>query len=104
MNEAFNMDCMEAMKEFPDKFFDLAVVDPPYGDGCSQSCNVERERETRKAWNRFGQRFDKYKYPSPKEELPQTRWNVGLCELEERGRRSMQKNYFVGCCAETRVF
>lgn len=28
---AFNMDCMEAMKRFPDKFFDLAVVDPPYG-------------------------------------------------------------------------
>lgn len=26
-------DCMEAMKEFPDKFFDLAVVDPPYGIG-----------------------------------------------------------------------
>ena len=24
-------DCMEAMKEFPDKFFDLAIVDPPYG-------------------------------------------------------------------------
>lgn len=28
---AYNMDCMEAMKTFPDKFFDLAVVDPPYG-------------------------------------------------------------------------
>jgi len=25
------MDCMEAMKQFPDKFFDLAIVDPPYG-------------------------------------------------------------------------
>ena len=25
------MDCMEAMRSFPDKFFDLAVVDPPYG-------------------------------------------------------------------------
>ena len=25
------MDCMEFMKQFPDKFFDLAVVDPPYG-------------------------------------------------------------------------
>lgn len=24
-------DCMTAMKEFPDKFFDLAIVDPPYG-------------------------------------------------------------------------
>ncbi len=26
-----NRDCMEAMLEFPDNFFDLAVVDPPYG-------------------------------------------------------------------------
>lgn len=25
------MDCMDGMKEFPDRFFDLAVVDPPYG-------------------------------------------------------------------------
>lgn len=25
-----NRDCMEAMKEFPDKFFELAIVDPPY--------------------------------------------------------------------------
>lgn len=77
MNEAFNRDCVEAMKEFPDGFFDLAVVDPPYGagftegGGCkgwfskyhendSQFVQVERERE-RKAWNRFGQLFDKYK-------------------------------------------
>lgn len=29
----YNMDCMEGMKQFPDGFFDLAVVDPPYGDG-----------------------------------------------------------------------
>lgn len=28
----YNMDCMEGMKEFPDNYFDLAVVDPPYGD------------------------------------------------------------------------
>lgn len=42
---AENRDCMDAMKEFPDKFFDLAVVDPPYGDGCSQTVKVERERE-----------------------------------------------------------
>ena len=25
------MDCMEGMKRFPDKYFDLAIVDPPYG-------------------------------------------------------------------------
>jgi site-specific DNA-methyltransferase (adenine-specific) len=29
----YNMDCMEGMKQFPDGFFDLAIVDPPYGDG-----------------------------------------------------------------------
>lgn len=45
MNVAYNMDCMEYMRTLPDNAFDLAVVDPPYGDGCSQSLNVERERE-----------------------------------------------------------
>lgn len=33
MNVAFNRDCLEAMREFPAGFFDLAVVDPPYGIG-----------------------------------------------------------------------
>lgn len=27
----FNEDCMTVMARYPDKFFDLAVVDPPYG-------------------------------------------------------------------------
>lgn len=27
-----NIDCMEAMKSFPDGFFQLAIVDPPYSD------------------------------------------------------------------------
>jgi len=31
MNELYNMDCMEGMKQFPDKYFELAIVDPPYG-------------------------------------------------------------------------
>jgi len=31
ISEVFNMDCMEYMKNIPDKFFDLAIVDPPYG-------------------------------------------------------------------------
>jgi len=28
-------DCMDFMREFPDKYFDLAIVDPPYGDNCN---------------------------------------------------------------------
>ena len=33
MIELLNIDCMEYMKTLPDKAFDLAVVDPPYGLG-----------------------------------------------------------------------
>ena len=29
----YNMDCMEGMRQFPNKYFDLAIVDPPYGIG-----------------------------------------------------------------------
>lgn len=28
----YNMDCIEGMKMFPEKYFDLAIVDPVYGD------------------------------------------------------------------------
>jgi len=31
------MDCIEAMKQMPDKHFDLAVVDPPYGIGVNHN-------------------------------------------------------------------
>ena len=43
MNIAYNMDCMEYMRSLPDKAFDLAVVDPPYGGGATAQ---ERERES----------------------------------------------------------
>lgn len=33
MNVAYNMDCLAGMAQFPDKFFDMAVVDPPYFSG-----------------------------------------------------------------------
>ncbi len=31
LNKFYNLDCMEGMKEIPDKYFDLAIVDPEYG-------------------------------------------------------------------------
>ena len=35
-SEVFNEDCIQVMKRYPDKFFDLAVVDPPYGIGVNK--------------------------------------------------------------------
>lgn len=32
-SEVFNEDCITVMKRYPNKFFDLSVVDPPYGLG-----------------------------------------------------------------------
>ena len=66
VNVAYNMDCMEYMRSLPDKAFDLAVVDPPYGDG-SQSVNAEREREREReaGYNRFGGWWNRYKEIQP---------------------------------------
>lgn len=37
-----NMDCMELLKATPDKFYDLAIVDPPYGIGENGDRNKSR--------------------------------------------------------------
>lgn len=35
----YNADCMDIMRELPDKYIDLAIVDPPYGIGYDTLCN-----------------------------------------------------------------
>ena len=47
----YNEDCMKGMKEFPDKYFDLAIVDPPYGInigtesmGAGGSCTTPKQK------------------------------------------------------------
>ena len=41
---ALNIDCMEYMATLPDKAFDLAIVDPPYGIGESGANNHTRSK------------------------------------------------------------
>lgn len=43
-NIVHNCDCMELMKQYPDKFFELAVVDVPYGIGEDGSKNYTRSK------------------------------------------------------------
>lgn len=45
---AENKDCMVAMAGFPDKFFDLAIVDPPYGIGEGNKKNKTRGKKVNK--------------------------------------------------------
>lgn len=48
-SEVFNEDCMIGMRRYPDKYFDLAVVDPPYGIGISK--NPIRQAHEAKKWD-----------------------------------------------------
>lgn len=41
-SEVFNMDCIEGMNQYPDNYFELAIVDPPYGIGEDGSRNKSR--------------------------------------------------------------
>lgn len=62
------MDCIEGMKEFPDKYFDLAVVDPPYGAGFTEGGGCKgwftKYHQENKDYSRFGNKdsvFERYK-------------------------------------------
>lgn len=94
----YNMDCMKGMKEFPDKYFDLAVVDPPYGDGGGVWKRPDRSR--------FGGVFDKYR----KQALEPIRREVRQIQKDlspgraAHGRGNLQKNYYVGRCAGEGLF
>lgn len=46
ISEVTNEDCMEGMARYPDKYFDLAIVDPPYGIGESGQRNITGDRPT----------------------------------------------------------
>ena len=45
----YNMDCMQGMKEFPDKYFDLAIVDPPYGGNDAIGLKNNKEYKSQSA-------------------------------------------------------
>ena len=47
----YNIDCMEGMKQYPDKFFDLAVVDPPYGINVAKMAYTQEDNRPCKQSN-----------------------------------------------------
>jgi len=54
ISEVYLMDCVEGMKHYPDKYFDLAIVDPPYGIGAENHAgNADNgwKQWTKKSWD-----------------------------------------------------
>lgn len=84
----FNEDCMIGMARYPDKYFDLAVVDPPYGigiDGQKQSINNKNPKANRKAHD-----FKGWDNKIPSAEYFAELWRVSKNQI------IWGANYFVG--------
>ena len=75
MREFINGDCMNYLPWYPDDYFDLAIVDPPYGEGVTESGGC-------KEW------FSKYH---------QDKKGGGVQErIRPEGRRVKERNYTFG--------
>ena len=93
----YNMDCMDGMREFPDGYFELAIVDPPYGDGGGGSAERRGSEDgstgTAGRVPRQDLRGGGTTKTAPHKRIAKRTNPAGLVEL---GRRSSEKNYFVG--------
>lgn len=80
-NGFYNMDCMQGMKEFPDGYFDLAIVDPPYGGGSD-----DYTAQTQRFGGWFPRYFDKEKQKELKVERRGGKWaqkyGNNICEWD----------------------
>jgi site-specific DNA-methyltransferase (adenine-specific) len=54
LNKLYNTDCLEAMKHIPDKYFELAIVDPPYGINVNMNMGLrkgQKKKREQKDWD-----------------------------------------------------
>jgi site-specific DNA-methyltransferase (adenine-specific) len=68
ISEAYNMDCIELMAQYPDNYFDLAVVDPPYGIDLAnmnmglgkskKGCKIQNRKWKPKNWDKETPTFE----------------------------------------------
>jgi site-specific DNA-methyltransferase (adenine-specific) len=85
----FNMDCIEVMKDYPDKYFDLAIVDPPYGINAplmGMGSNPNRSGKDKNG---------EHAYPSISTavKIKQGRLNHGTGKLKDRALNTMNCNW-----------
>jgi len=92
----YNMDCMEGMKEFPDKYFDLAIVDPEYGEGWTFKHN-ELDRPTEKWKNPTSQKYKYFSNSKP----PSKEYFLELLRVS-KNQIIWGGNYFCDCLPVSR--
>lgn len=79
LNKFYNLDCMEGMKQFPDKYFDICIPDPPYGiNAPKMSMGTHKTRKG-----------DGYPGESTADKLRKGRLNQGAGKLKNRALNTM---------------
>ncbi|WP_396179538.1 DNA methyltransferase [Flavobacterium sp.] len=70
-NEVFNMDCIEGMKQYPDNYFELAIVDPPYGINADKAQNKAAESRIKaQGKSKAGRGWKQYKQTEWDNDIP----------------------------------
>lgn len=64
LNKLYNIDCMEGMKLIPDKYFDLAIVDPPYFNGPNKRMYYGRNINKLPVRKKFYEPIESWNIPS----------------------------------------
>ena len=78
ISEVTNEDCMEGMARYPDKYFDLAIVDPPYGiDLANMKMGLGNTPNASKAKNR------KWKAKNWDNEIPSNEYFIELFRVSK---------------------
>lgn len=87
ISEAHCIDCLEFMKQQPDKRFDLVVADPPYGDPNNIIGGGTIRRVVREVFRGIALQGDGGRGITIKNTPPPLRETDGTGSKEERGQR-----------------
>ena len=74
-SEVYNCDCMELMAKYPDGYFELAIVDPPYGINADKAQNAAAEARIKaNGKSKAGRGWKSYKQTEWDNTIPDTEY------------------------------
>lgn len=77
VSDVFRMDCKDGMKQWPDKYFDLAICDPPYFEGFSDFGYMGADQ------SRIGVKRGNYAIPEWDDQIPDQDWLDEVVRISE---------------------
>lgn len=81
ISEVYNMNCMIGMAKYPDKYFDLAIVDPPYGIGADLNQN---KLANKKGFVKGAGTYKQYKKTNWDSEKPNDNYFIELIRVSKK--------------------